>query len=299
MKVLIIGLPYFAKKLASDLRAFDPENTYTGFDVYYSKKDLIKYLLNLLTADIVYSINGTLENSGTLAVAKFFKKKIMMQWVGTDVLKSLKNHKKGVRSTVVDYATHYTEVPWIKEELQEINIQAEILLFTVIENFIVKKPIEKISILSYIGEGREQFYGINCLITLANRFPHLTINIVGIDKYSCSLPKNIKLLGWVNNMGQEYKKHAVFLRLAEHDGLPNTILEALAHQLYVGFTFEFPHTQLVKTDKQLFDFINNLYKQVQDKMLPPNQAGSKFVKSTYNNDIILTNLIKQFKSLVH
>lgn len=39
--------------------------------------------------------------------------------------------------------------------------------------------------------------------------------------------RKYSFLGWVNNMGDEFKKCSVFLRFVEHDGLAFSVIEAL------------------------------------------------------------------------
>ena len=110
MKVLIVGLPMFARKLAADLSAHDRENTYVSCDTYYSHIGKLKYLFHLPTAHIVHSINGSICGSKVFDLAIRTRKKLMMHWVGTDVLKSAKNLENNlVNKDFVDKASHFCE----------------------------------------------------------------------------------------------------------------------------------------------------------------------------------------------
>ena len=73
-RVHFVGLPSFAAKIAEQLSEFDPENTYKSYNTYYSKKELIKCLLNFNKADLIYSMNGSLLRSGIFD--KAIRKKI-------------------------------------------------------------------------------------------------------------------------------------------------------------------------------------------------------------------------------
>ena len=86
MLVLVNGLPLFGQKLASDLNEFDSNNRYVFFNTYYSLWDKILFFLLVPFCRLVISFNGVSDKSGSLDAALFFRKKIVMQWQGTDVL---------------------------------------------------------------------------------------------------------------------------------------------------------------------------------------------------------------------
>ena len=198
LKILIVGLPMFAKRVAEELSKYDSTNKYTALNTYYSKKDKLKYLLKIKKADIVYSINGTLNKSGSIDLALKHNKKVIFHWVGTDVLKSTKlfNESKHQQS-YIDECTHWCEVNWIKEELKEISIDGKIINFA---SFNVKdKPLpvpSEFYILSYISQDRSEYYGINEIKELAREFPNIKFKIMGSSFQFDDLP-NIEFLGWV------------------------------------------------------------------------------------------------------
>ena len=86
MKVVFTGLPYFTSKFVKDLKSFDKKNTYVFCDTYTSKLDKIKFGIHAINADLVISINGVTSESGALNLALKYKKNILLQWQGTDVL---------------------------------------------------------------------------------------------------------------------------------------------------------------------------------------------------------------------
>ena len=89
MRVLITGLPLFSDRLCGELSAFDPDNRYYRLDTYYSRFDRLKALFMLPFVDVVYSINGTVQKSRVFDLAFKLNKKVVMNWVGTDVVKAL------------------------------------------------------------------------------------------------------------------------------------------------------------------------------------------------------------------
>ena len=123
MKVLIVGLPLFAERLKNDLTEYDSSNKYYFLNTYYNKWDRVKALFLIPRVDVVYSINGTLGTSRVFDLTLKLKKKLMIAWVGTDVLKAKK--LKEVNQLFLEKAEHYCEVDWIKKELVELNINAK------------------------------------------------------------------------------------------------------------------------------------------------------------------------------
>jgi len=301
LKVLIIGLPLFSKKLANDLNGFDRDNRYRSFDTYYSGLDRLKFLYHLPSADIVYSINGSIYNSKAFSLTLFFKKKLMMQWVGTDVIKSTIHYENNqVNYKFVKEAKHFCEPEWLKDELKNIKIDAGLLKFTTFKmNETLPGNIPSdFSILSYIGTNREEFYGIEQLIKLSKDFPGIQFHIVGIKNYQSELPNNIKLLGWVDNIVELYKKNILFLRLTKHDGLSNSVLEALSVGNYVAWTCDFPHTFHVTDYENLKNYVIELKQKFENNQLTINDKGIGYVKSNFNKDRVLTGLISKFNQVL-
>lgn len=300
MKVLILGIPYFAKKIAQNLAEFDNKNNYLFLDTNVSFLDKFKYLIHIFSTDIVYSIGGTLTGSKTISLALILKKKIIMHWVGTDVLLAKKSFKDNtVQSNYIKKVSHFAEVYWIREALSLININAEIVQFVTLEGKIScsKELPKKFSILSYVVTGMEAFYGMDYLIKVAQHFPNIIINIVGISKYHEILPKNIKLLGWVNDMEEYYKNCVLYLRIPQHDGLAFSVLEALANARYVGYSHDFPSTFFIDSIEKLFNIVNDLKNKFDSGLLKSNLEGTNFIKNNYSKKQVLNSLIEHFYTL--
>ena len=200
-----------------------------------------------------------------------------MHWVGTDVInaKMAFEHQLAISSYVIN-STHYCEVDWIQHELSEIGINAEIVSIASVDSckFDTVLPLpENFSVLSYIGKGREKFYGIDLLIKLAEAMPDIPIKIVGISEYSEYLPANIELLGWVDDMDKAYRDCVLYLRLAEHDGLAFSVLEALSHARYVGYSYPYPGATHVNNICGLISMVAVLRSQFDNRKLKINEAG--------------------------
>jgi hypothetical protein len=298
MKMIIIGLPYFGKKLCSELKKFS-EDKFIYLDIYNSKIDKLKYLFHLFSSKTIYSIGGTLSYNRLLNIALFFNKRIIMHWVGSDVLGAKESISKNNYQKKYLKAKHFSEVYWINNELEEIGLKSEIVPFANfnVNNVNMKLP-DKFSILTYIGTtpGIEEFYGIRKIIKLAFDFPDIEIKIAGINKYSSEIPKNIKFLGWVKDMKSEFINSVLFLRLTEHDGLAFSVLEALSYARYVTYTYEFDYCYKIGSYTDLKKNVFDLYDRFKNKILLPNTEGKKFIELFYNQKRVIENLICKIKN---
>jgi hypothetical protein len=300
MKTLVIGLPYFAKMVAKNLSDIDFGNKYISLNPSEKLVDRIRFLLHLPFADVVYLIGASTSCGGSLKSALLLKKKIVMHWVGTDVLvahKAFKNKK--IDHELLKRARHLCIVSWLQEELKQIGIHADIVPITGFENEIPDpQPLpEKFSILSYVGKTKEQaeFYGVKHLIRLAIDFPHIEIKIAGKTEYDQPLPDNIKILGWITDMASHYKECVLYLRLTEHDGISFMVLEALSHGRYVARSQEHEICYFVPTYAHLKDIVEKLYLKHQAGTLKENREGFCYIRNNFNKMInmqILSNALR-------
>jgi glycosyltransferase involved in cell wall biosynthesis len=276
MKVILVGLPYFARNIARNLAKTDTTNCYLAIDASAGVWQKIRYVWHMISAKVLYQVGGSHIYGGTLRIAMLLSRKIVMHWVGTDVLNLREACKVGdVNTELIRRTIHLCEVDWIKEELIEVGVHAEIAQIACFAHEISVPPRlpEIFSILSYIGRGREKFYGIDKLIELARSFPDIPIRIVGIAEYSELLPSNIQLLGWVKNMATEYTDCVLYLRLPEHDGLAFSVLEALSYGRYVGYTYAFPCTNKTSDITALHDLVKLLSERYNMGLLDVNLKG--------------------------
>ena len=303
MKVLIVGLPLFAKRLAENLTAFDPVNNYVFLNTYYSKKDQLKAFFHLQSADVVFSINGTLSKSRLFDYA--FKKKIpvIMNWVGTDVQVA----RTAVESNqFIDRyrsnAIHFCEVAWIQEELKAINISAKIQNFAAFpsSDSIVPFKKEQLSVLTYINDARKEFYGIKEILALAFRYPKIHFYIVGTTASNYEpLPKNVSALGWVENMTAYFDLCQIAIRFPEHDGLATFVLESLAKGKHVLYKYPFNSCIHTPDSNELDKAIDILQERFISNELKPNIEGAQFIHSAFNKEVIFGSLVSYFKSISH
>lgn len=264
MKTIVVGLPLFAKELAENLSQFDKKNKYLSYNTYYSRLDKIKYFISVLTADVVVSLKGVAENSLALKWAMFLKKPILMGWMGSDVqgAQTLSENRK-MNHKLLNYATHFTDAIWLQQELLELEVKASILHFKSITPSQSGTPKHLLGVSAYIGQGREEFYGINSFLALARQYPRVSFHAYGTKGTGFEAPKNCKFHGWIKK--EEVQKilneFAIVYRNTNHDGNSQSVIEALANGNIVMWNY--PMDGCIKIDKSVEDAFEEAVKLVE------------------------------------
>jgi len=289
MNIAIIGNNYFGPKLAKQLSEFDKNNSYKFYDTNAKIIDKIKFALNLPFIDIVYSVSGTISGGGALKLALKFNKKIVQHFIGSDVLMAQEDFKANkINKKLIKSSKYLCEVKWIQDELKEIEIDSKIVPIMTYDNFSNPKEIENFSVLTYLGKNKEEYYGINDFIQLANDFKEIEFKIAGIKNYK-NLPKNIKCLGWVD-LKKELQDSAIYIRNAKHDGLAFSVIEALAEGRYVAMNYKFPFCDYFKNYNELRNIIQKRWNEFKNNSLDVNYKAIEYVKQEFNSEKVLSKL---------
>lgn len=293
MKIIIVGMPYFASKLKLQFEKYDLNNTYIFLDTFYKKKDKLKYIYHITNADLLYMIGGGVNNSKTIDIALLLKKTIVLHWSGTDVLKAAEEILSNRHNPkYINKIIHLCEVDWIKEELLELGIQAKILPRTTFEtprHYQINRSTE-LKVLLYINKARPLFYGIDNLIYLAKDFPHVEFRVAGIDDYP-DIPSNIQLLGWLKSMNKEYEYCSVYIRMPKHDGIAYSVIEALGYGKIVLRNKKFPFCQDFNSYPDLKQKFESIVMKFHQKYIPPNLLAIDFITSEFNEENVINNLV--------
>jgi len=302
MLVLVNGLPLFSQRLVKDLNFLDPNNTYVFTNTYYSKIDKIKFIFLLIFAKVVISFNGVSDESGSLNWVLRFKKKLIMQWQGTDVSLAIDRHKSNtINKKYIDYATHFTDAPWLKDELNSILNSIEILPFKHIEIEQNNQKFPQISVLSYIGKGREEFYGYEIIKASAEANPEIDFHIIGIDGKDLVKTENLFFHGWISEeeVKNIMKSVPIFVRLTQHDGNSLVVTEALSYGCEVIWSYPYEQCYLANSIEELNQKIVYLSEKIKQRNYEPNFDNIKFVKENYNRNQVIGNYIKKINDFAN
>lgn len=293
-KVVIIGLPLFARRVQEGLKKVDSFNKYIVLNTYYSWKDKIRMPFEILTADVVYSINGTIGKSKVLDLAFALNKQVVMHWVGSDVLTAKERFHDGDFNKKYFNAIHFTDAPWLKNELHEIGIVAKVQY---ISGYASTQKIasfpERFKVLSYIPQIRSIFYGLDIIVELARKMPQIDFHVVGSDHKVVDFPENLIFHGWVRNIGKYIEESTVVIRFVEHDGLSQFVLEALSKGRYVLYNNDLDAVIHVTDIKSMQNKLAEL-KELNDKNeLAINKRGVDLIRNEFDERRVMLDLKNQ------
>lgn len=289
MNVAIIGNSHFGRILQKQLSKYDKANKYIFYDTNSKKIDKLKFMINIFNTDIVYSVSASISGGGALNLATLFNKKIIQHFLGSDVINATDDFKNArINKKLISESKYLCEVDWIKKELEAININAEIVPIMAYKQHEEPKEFTDFNILTYMGKGKEEFYGIEDFIELAKNFSDVTFKIAGIENYA-NLPNNIKCLGWID-MIEELQNATVFIRNAKHDGLGFSVVEALSLGRVVLRNYPFAFVNYFKNRAELINKIKRLKKSFDKGELGINFKAIEFVKEEFDEKNVINNL---------
>jgi len=209
-------------------------------------------------------------------------------WVGTDVLKTLNDVRSDkivgsvLRRAVGDI--HLATAPWLIEELNQIGIESQYVLFfdKLPEDVIAIEPPtvfpQPFTVLTYIPDSRPEFYGATSIHDCARILPEIRFEVVGGEgRWAKSPLPNLHFLGW-QNMADCLKRTSVLVRMVEHDGMGGTVRQALAAARHVIYCYPVPHVYTVAFGDTvtLIATIRALHGTAINGGLAPNLAGREY-----------------------
>jgi len=301
MRVLINGLPLFAKRLASELQKYDSNSSYVFLDTYNSRWAQLLFYLYLPFSDVVISMNGVTDKSGSLDLVLKRRKKLILQWMGTDVLLAMERFENGnIERKYIDYATNFVDSQWLLAEVRSLNIPVNYLCFKSVKAEENTTKYENISVVSYVAESRQGFYGMEKIATLALEFPAIDFHLYGLTKVEFPITSNVHLHGWVKPevFAERLKTTPIFLRLTEHDGFSVSVIEALANGCEVIMSLPFDLTYLASNTSDAIEGMKQLISKIEARGMIPNKELIEAVKVYFEPEIIAKNYIQKLKEIV-
>lgn len=217
-------------------------------------------------------------------IPKLLGKKVIIHWIGSDVLDAISNHKrKGtywllqkIAYKIVD--SHLADFQPLADELESLGIKASLIplipdlpLFQ--EN--ISWPVEN-NVFVYLPETRHEFYGSDIIFQLAEEMTDINFFITRHSGKNAPFLPNIKYYPWVDDLEAIWEQTKVYIRLTKHDGLSHTVIEALARGKHVIWSYEFPYCYQAKTFKEAKYALREIFTQNQ-----PNIGGVNYVQSEF------------------
>jgi glycosyltransferase involved in cell wall biosynthesis len=246
-------------------------------------------------------MNGVTDNSGSLNLVLKRKKKLILQWMGTDALLAMERFEnKSINRKYIDYGYNFVDSKWLMEEVKSLGVAVEYLHFksvTVVPN---NKIYDKISVTSYVAENRQAFYGMKQIAEIAKEFPEIEFNLYGLTHSEFPTTPNVHFNGWVSpeKFAERLKTSAIFLRLTEHDGFSVSVIEALGYGCEVIWSLPSEFTYLATNTTEAIAKMHFLISKIEKEGMKPNQEMIAIVKSTFNPETLSKNYIQKLKEIV-
>ncbi|MBR4123687.1 MAG: hypothetical protein IKT93_04650, partial [Clostridia bacterium] len=224
-----------------------------------------------------------ISKSAFLKLAMFLKKKIIVHWIGTDVLTYTKRYNE-TKKVINKNCINLVVSDHLQEELKNIKIESVVVPIFPPDFFCETIPApKKHSVLSYIPEFREDFYGISLVKKIAEHFKNIDFYIIANEgKNDTEKLPNMYYSGYLNatELKNLYAKCSVLFRFPEHDGLPVMMLEALGSGREVVYCYNFPyvHTPKSRDVNDIIETFNEIFNS------PPkeNSEAVDYVKMNYS-----------------
>ena len=153
---------------------------------------------------------------------------------------------------------------------------------------------EPFSVLAYVPDNNREFYGGHVIDQLILNNPDTHFIILGDSKAADQPNCEIHSIDLSIDMQVFYERVSVLIRLTQHDGLSNMVLEALAYGRHVIWTSKFPYCQHTLPNLEEAQKALDLIKSSKE-----NTGAAGWVKSTFILDHALEDLIKTFDDPQH
>ncbi len=295
--IIIIGNSFFGKKVARAIRK-NSNTVALYFDTSNSIRDKVLFVFFLIFCSSLYSISGSIKKGGALSLALLLKKKIHQHFIGSDVTEAIADFSnKNYSRELISNSSFYCEVSWIKDEVEEyLPIKCDLLDLPILHGLpleIKKTSSKENKVLVYIGEGKEDFYGINDILYSAKNLQHIDFIIVGSNclDYRSEASDNISFLGWVDEPIELMKVCSVLIRFTAHDGLPFSIIEALSLGLHVIYNRPFTGCLLAKDKDEIKNHLMNIFNS--DEIALFNKIGYYDVRNRYCTKLVVNKILEK------
>ena len=298
-RVLITGWPYFATMLSALLT-----NEAIDFIDGSGIRSHWRLYAKLFRSDAVYSIGSTVYPTPFARIARLLRKPTVSHWVGTDVLLARADVQAGRAAPWRIHgrnALHWTEVPWIAEEMKEIGVSAEVVPLTSSRFPDVVPPLPRgpLTLLGYICASRADFYGAQTVLQIARELPDVRVLVVSPrdDVWRGPELSNLECLGFQTDMTAIYARVHALLRMTEHDGLSFMAVEAAAHGRYLLWTHPFGPMPAVRTYDDAAAEVGRLRDLQQSGRLEPNTLGANWVREHLSPRAVAADIRSRFLAL--
>jgi hypothetical protein len=125
---------------------------------------------------------------------------------------------------------------------------------------------------------------------LARRLPDVRFLVLASERRNRPAPANIEFLGYHQDMEAVYARCHVLIRLADHDGMSQMVLEALGHGRYAIWNYELTGVLRASTAADAEKHLRDLDVRLRAGALGQNVEGRDFVRRDFLGSTIADRL---------
>lgn len=291
--ISIIGSPYHAKKIGEVLG----QNN-LNYRIEKFTKNPLKHINTILSADIFFLVYANISFKFIvlfLIPAWLAKKKVYIEWIGSDVLNLMQSKIKKLRAKFLNrFAVNLCECKWICDELKDCGVTAKVGPYISFSTIFRKEPFNKkqssdidfnnsFVCTTYAGQGREDLYSIPEIIEVIKEMPQVELHILGHNGENLPKFENIFFHGWISQdeVLKAYEKTDLFIRFTKHDGLSYSVLEAMSLGLNVAYSYDLPETFHLKSKIDLKNIIEKLNKEKKERGSTINNNARDYIQKNF------------------
>lgn len=294
------GAPFFSVRLAKMLRD-------AGIEVQLNPTlrkhpDALIWLFKTLVSKqpIVHSIHGQCSPWFYLP-SKVVAKKVVVHWTGSDVIRAMACNRSATRRLLRKLTfrmidMHLAVSEPLAQELRSMAVEAAVVPLVPFlppsEQANAEWPSGQM-VYVYLPEDRPQLYCAAEVFSLARELQQIKFLITGHSGRNAPQLPNIQYLGWIDDMDAVWRQVRVYLRLVQHDGMPQCVLEALARGKYVVWTYAFPHCFRAGSHEETRDALLETSDQTQ-----PNSEAAAWVRLEYDPARLVRTLKQAYSNLL-
>jgi hypothetical protein len=283
LRMLVLGYPRFARRQMEvfERRGWRATFVESGF--------IVSALLRVPFCDAVYQIGMPVVPSAIFEACRRFGKPIIKHWVGSDVLRA--GERAVLEQNEFNHIEHWADAPWLADELRAKGIDASVVgLSPVAEVPPIPMPDAPLTVLTYLPEDKFEFYGAQIVYDLARRLPDVRLLVLASERRNRPAPPNVEFLGYHQDMEAVYARCHVLVRLADHDGMSQMVLEALGHGRYAVWNYALEGVLRASTADEAERHLRNLDAKLRAGALEPNEEGRAFVRRDFLGTTIADRL---------
>ncbi len=279
MRVLLLGYTRFALRQAVMFEARGAKATYVKRHFAFRGLPLVPL------CDVVYQVGGPIVPRSVFEACHFFRKPIVKHWLGSDTMRV---HDPEVRRQCASpLVTNWADAPWLVDELASEGICGSVVgLSPITVSDDLPMPAGPLKVLWFLPEDRFEFYGGQMALSVARAMPDARFVFVGSERNGRPAPPNVEYAGFLERIDSAYARTHVLVRMADHDGLSQMVLEALNHGRYVVWNYPFPGSWSAATEAEVTAHLRGLEQRLTAGALTPNEQGRAYVRTEYLGDVI-------------